>query len=63
MSSLLPHVNPPALTPTFFRPFKIVGGQDGKPLVEVESEGKAAKYVRIHVFSHLKLILTMITVS
>lgn len=28
-----------------FRPFKIVGGPDGKPVVEVESGGKAAKYV------------------
>ena len=53
MSSLSPREDPSVLTRTFFRPFKIVGGQDGKPLVEVESEGKAAKYVRMRVFSHL----------
>jgi len=49
------HPVPPALTRILFRPFKIVGGPEGKPVVEVESEGKAVKYVRTSAFSRLKL--------
>jgi molecular chaperone DnaK len=39
-------MTPSVLMRNSSRPFKIVGGADGKPLVEVESEGKPAKYVR-----------------
>ena len=35
------------LTRVPFRPFKIVSGPGGAPVVEVESGGKAAKYVRV----------------
>ena len=56
MSPLILYTILPALTEMLFRPFKIVGGQDGKPLVEVESEGKPARYVRVFLgLFYLKL--------
>ena len=36
------------MTQTLSRPFKVVGGPEGKPVVEVESEGKSARYVCVH---------------
>jgi molecular chaperone DnaK len=43
----------------FTRPFKIVGGAEGNPLVEVESGGKTNKYVRTHLAPiHSKVYLS-----
>jgi hypothetical protein len=35
------------LTPNHFRPFKLVPKGDGRPAVEVESDGKNKQYVRV----------------
>jgi hypothetical protein len=48
VSSPVPRTISSVLILILFRPFKIVGGSEGKPLVEVESGGKTAKYVRLH---------------
>ena len=45
------------------RPFKIVGGPEGNPLVEVESGGKTAKYVRACGSSSLRSLPATCTVS
>jgi len=48
VSSLVQHLIL-VLTNILFRPFKIVGGSEGKPVVEVENGGKTAKYVRVYL--------------
>ena len=51
-------VLPLVLTPILSRPFKVVGGSEGKPLVEVESGEKTVRYVSVHLCSLIFLGLT-----